>query len=93
MSELQERMIRDLRLAGLDEATQRVYLRSVRQLAAYYMVSPDQLSERQVQETAPGVRFTAIRPGHGVIESKPFVDLGLRGVVDHRSVVRIPHRN
>ena len=50
MAELRERMIRDLRLAGLEEGTQQVYLRAVRQLAAYYMLPPDQLSERQVQE-------------------------------------------
>jgi integrase/recombinase XerD len=50
MSELRERMIRDLRFAGLDEGTQRAYLRAVRQLAAYYMVSPDQLNERQVED-------------------------------------------
>jgi hypothetical protein len=43
-------MIRDLRLAGLEEKTRRGYLRSVRQLAAYYMLPPDQLSERQVEE-------------------------------------------
>ena len=50
MSELRERMIRDLRLAGLGEKTQRAYLRAVRQLAAYYMLPPDQLSERQVED-------------------------------------------
>ena len=50
MSELQNRMIRDLKLAGLDEGTHEVYVRAVRQLAAYYMLSPDQLSERQVQD-------------------------------------------
>ena len=50
MSELRERMIRDLKLAGLNEGTQQVYLRAVRQLAAYYMLSPDRLSERQVQD-------------------------------------------
>jgi len=43
-------MIRDLRLAGLDEGTHQLYLRSVRQLAAYYMLSPDRLSERQVED-------------------------------------------
>jgi hypothetical protein len=43
-------MIRDLKLAGLEEGTQQVYLRAVRQLAAYYMLSPDQLSERHVQD-------------------------------------------
>ena len=50
MTELRERLSRDLRLAGLDEGTQQAYLRSVRQLAAYYMVSPDRLSERQVED-------------------------------------------
>ncbi len=50
MSELRERMIRDLKLAGLEEGTQQAYLRSVRQLAAYYMLSPERLSERQVQD-------------------------------------------
>ena len=50
MSELQNRMIQDLKLAGLADGTEREYLRAVRQLAAYYMLSPDRLSERQVQD-------------------------------------------
>lgn len=50
MSELRNRMIQDMKLAGLVEGTAREYLRAVRQLAAYYMVSPDRLSERQVQD-------------------------------------------
>ena len=50
MSELSNRMIRDMQLAGLVEGTRREYLRGVRQLAAYYMVSPDQLSERKVED-------------------------------------------
>ncbi len=50
MSELKTRMIRDMQLAGLVEGTRREYLRAVRQLAAYYMVSPDQLSERNVED-------------------------------------------
>jgi len=49
MSELREQMIRDLKLADL-EKSQKAYLGAVRQLAAYYMISPDQLSERQVQD-------------------------------------------
>ena len=57
MTELQERMIRDLKLAGLDKCgTDQVYLRAVRQLATYYMTSPDQLSERQVQDYVLYVR-------------------------------------
>jgi hypothetical protein len=42
-------MIRDMQLAGLVEGTQQQYLRAVRQLAAFYMVSPDHLSERHVE--------------------------------------------
>ena len=50
MSELSDRMIQDMKLAGLVDGTRREYLRAVRQLAAYYMVRPDRLTERQVQE-------------------------------------------
>ncbi len=50
MSELRNRMIQDLKLAGLAESTAEQYLRAVRQLAAYYMISPDRLTERQVQD-------------------------------------------
>ena len=56
MSELRNRMIQDLKLAGLVDGTRRVYLRAVRQLAAYYMISPDRLSERQVQDFTLYVR-------------------------------------
>jgi Phage integrase, N-terminal SAM-like domain len=50
MSELRQRMIQDMNLAGLVEGTRREYLRAVRQLAAYYMISPHQLSERNVED-------------------------------------------
>jgi hypothetical protein len=50
MTELRKRMIRDMRLAGLVEGTQREYLRAVRQLTAYHMISPDQLGERRVED-------------------------------------------
>ena len=50
MSELRDRMIQDMKLTGLVEGTAREYLRAVRQLAAYYMISPEQLSERQVEQ-------------------------------------------
>ncbi len=43
MSKLRNRMIRDMQLAGLVEATQKGYLRAVRQLTAFYMVAPDRL--------------------------------------------------
>ena len=50
MSELKSRMLQDMKLAGLVEGTRRLYVRAVRQLTAYYMVSPDRLTERQVQD-------------------------------------------
>ena len=50
MSELRNRMLQDMQLAGLVEGTRREYLRAVRQLTAYYMVPPDRLAERQVQD-------------------------------------------
>ncbi len=50
MSELRNRMIQDMQLAGLVEGTKREYLRALRQRAAYYMVPPDRLTERQVQD-------------------------------------------
>jgi hypothetical protein len=50
MSELKDRMIQDLKLAKLADGTSDLYLRAVRQLAAYYMIPPDQLTERQVQD-------------------------------------------
>ena len=50
MSELRKRMAEDLKLAGLAPRTCNRYLQAVQQLAAYYMVAPDQLNERQVQQ-------------------------------------------
>ncbi len=44
MSELRNRMIQDMKLAGLVEGTRREYLRAVRQLAACYMISPDRFA-------------------------------------------------
>ncbi len=56
MSELSDRMIQDMKLAGLVEGTRREYLRAVRQLAAYYMVAPDRITERQIQDCILYVR-------------------------------------
>ena len=50
MSRLRKHMIQDMQLAGLVEGTQDQYLRAVRQLTAYYMISPDHLSERHVEK-------------------------------------------
>jgi hypothetical protein len=43
-------MIQDLKLAGLARNTQRHYVHAVRQLAAFYMLSPDKITERQVEK-------------------------------------------
>jgi len=50
MTELRRRMINDMQLAGLAEGTQREYVRSVHQLAAYFKKSPDRLSEKNVED-------------------------------------------
>lgn len=49
MSALRDRMIEDMKLAGLAAETQRAYIRAVRQLAAHYRKPPDQLSEEEVR--------------------------------------------
>ena len=49
-SALRQRMHDDLQLAGLSQGTQVAYLRTVRQLAAHFKTSPDQLSEAQLRE-------------------------------------------
>ena len=50
MTELRNRMIEDMELAGLSPGTQEAYIRAVRQLAAHYHLSPDRLTERQLRE-------------------------------------------
>jgi len=50
MRELRRRMIQDMNLAGFTEGTQRSYINAIRQLAGHYMTSPDQLTEKQVQD-------------------------------------------
>ena len=49
MTPLQQRMIEDMTVRGLAKSTQQVYLRAVRDLAAYYKRSPDTLSARDIQ--------------------------------------------
>lgn len=49
MSSLRTRMIEDMTLAGLAKGTQQIYAGAVRQLAAHYKRSPDQLTEEQVR--------------------------------------------
>jgi len=49
MLPLRARMIEDMTLAGLTEGTRDAYVGAVRQLAAFYRRSPDQLSEEEVR--------------------------------------------
>lgn len=50
MTQLRRRMIRDMELAGFSRGTQQTYIYAIRQLARRYRVSPDRLSEKQVQD-------------------------------------------
>ena len=50
MTPLRQRMIEDMQLAGKSPERQRRYVSAVRQLAAYYMRSPDQISEEELRE-------------------------------------------
>jgi integrase/recombinase XerD len=47
---LRQRMMEDMQLRGLSERTQRSYVGAVRQLAAYYGKSPDQINEEQLRQ-------------------------------------------
>jgi predicted DNA-binding transcriptional regulator YafY len=49
MSPLRQRMIDDMKLAGLSAATHTIYISAVRDLAAHYRRSPDELSEEEVR--------------------------------------------
>ena len=49
-TQLRQRMHEGLPLAGLAEGTQKAYLRVVRQFAAHFKKSPDQISEQEFRE-------------------------------------------
>jgi hypothetical protein len=72
-TELRSRMIADMRSAGLAASTQQVYLYGVRSLEAYYMRSPDLLSEDEVRSyllhlrDGRGVAQGTFKPYHGGI--------------------------
>jgi len=50
MTILRQKMIEDLQLRGLAERTQEAYVQAVRQLAAHYHKSPDQISEEELRQ-------------------------------------------
>lgn len=49
MTPLREKMLADLQLRGLAVKTQDAYIRAVRQLAAHYDKSPDQITEEELR--------------------------------------------
>ena len=55
MSPLRARMIEDMSLAGLADATQKAYIQAMRRLAAHYRRSPDLLSEEEVRSYLLGL--------------------------------------
>ena len=68
MSELRNRMIQDMKLAGLVEGTGREYLRAVRQLTAQYDISPDRLATHMLQQGVD-IRIIRILLGHSTLRS------------------------
>jgi len=50
MTELREKMIREMELRNLSENTQRSYLQAVYGLAKHYMQSPDAMSKQKIED-------------------------------------------
>ena len=50
MTELREKMMREMDLRNLSENTQRSYLQAVTGLARYYMLSPDELTKEMIEK-------------------------------------------
>ena len=73
MTPLRLRMIEDMRTAGLASGTQALYLDAVRNLAAHYRRSPDELSEEEVRAyllslRERGVALGTFKTNHGGIQ-------------------------
>ena len=56
MTRLRQRLLEDLKLAGLSECTQNAYVRAICQLAEHYMRSPGLLCEDDVRRYLVHVR-------------------------------------
>ena len=50
MTELREKMIREMELRNLSENTQRSYVQAVYGLAKHYMQSPDKMSKEMIED-------------------------------------------
>ena len=73
MTPLRQRMTEDMRTAGLASGTQALYLDAVRNLAAHYRRSPDELSEEEVRAyllslRERGVALGTFKTNHGGIQ-------------------------
>ena len=74
MTPLRQRMIEEMRVAGLAAGTKTNYLQAVRSLAAYYMRSPEELSEAEVRtyllhlRDEKGIALGTFKTNHGGIQ-------------------------
>ena len=73
MTPLRQRMTEDMRTAGLASGTQALYLDAVRNLAAHYRRSPDELGEEEVRAyllslRERGVALGTFKTNHGGIQ-------------------------
>jgi hypothetical protein len=73
MTPLRQKMIEDMRTAGLAPGTQAIYIDGVCHLAAHYRRSPDELSENEVRVYLLGLRERGVALGtfktnHGGIQ-------------------------
>ncbi|MBF0612490.1 MAG: phage integrase N-terminal SAM-like domain-containing protein [Magnetococcales bacterium] len=63
MSPLRQRMLEDMKLAGLMPRTQVSYVKSVYYLASYYRRSPDELSEEDVRACLLNLKAQGVARG------------------------------
>jgi hypothetical protein len=63
MTPLRCRMIEDMTLAGLTPRSRDIYVKSIRQLAAHYARSPDELSEAEVRSYLIKLRDRGVARG------------------------------
>ncbi len=63
MTPLRQRMLDEMKLAGLMASTQKVYVREVRRLAAYYRRCPAELSQDEVRRYLLAVHGRGVAQG------------------------------
>lgn len=70
MTTLRQRMLEDLKLRGLSESTQEVYVRAVRQLAEHCGKPPDQITDEELRQY-----FLHLRDVRGIAQNTLQVNL------------------